>query len=1806
MSIEQDQSSLKSITKKQYHWIWDVLLLAILVLGGYFRLVGLNWDSNHHLHPDERFLTMVETSISPVQAGDYFDTDHSTLNPHNTGYSFYVYGTLPLFIVRYVGEWIGKTGYDEIFLVGRFLSALFDLFTVFVVYLIAFRLYKRPGVAVLAAGFSAFAVLQIQLSHFFTVDSFLTFFITLMLYFAIQVMTPEIRLSTDGDPFDRREIPSIKTWLKLPWRNFAPYALFGVSLGMAVACKVSAAPVAILLPVGAAIYYFQLPESKRGEYLIVILRNLILAAVISLIVFRVFQPYAFSGPGFFGIQPNPKWIANLKELQNQSTGNVDFPPALQWARRPLWFGWWNMTAWGLGLPLGLLSWAGFLWMGWKIWKRHEWAVHLLIWLWVGLFFLWQGTGFVSSMRYLLPIYPAMAVIAAWGIHSLWITALEIKKPKIDVALCITSIVIGVGVLIASGMWSYAFTRIYTRPEARVAASSWIYENIPGPINLQIIDAKGIVQQPLSTLGVTTLSTSQPLRMTFSTDEVLTITQLDFENFMEIGSNGEQRTVVVTIKPMEQKVAGEVYGYLLANFDAPQPYSIPLQTPMITEPGLEYEIKLEVLEPALMRLTGKIKLNGINSEGNEIIYSLPELVEVVRQDKPYTISTVIPVTSGELSSVGIPHAVDWWHGHGNKILQLSVSESGNPGTILGKAIVQSDFGIASDDRGNLIEFQLEPTILLDSNKQYTFTFELIEGEGAIAFYGSRVAVESTWDLAIPLDLGRGNPFDTYSGIYRTDLNFEMYWDDSLDKKDRFQNILDQTDYIIMSSNRQWGTTVRVPERYPLTTFVYRHLVGCPDGMDTVKCYNLAEPGMYTGDLGFELVNVTTSYPNLGKLEFNTQFAEEAFTVYDHPKVMIFKKTDGYHSATIQAKLDSVDLSKVIHLTPREASKYRSSVLSTTGGQIGPGPATLTLPENQLEEQQSGGTWNDLFDINSMINRHPGLGLIVWYLAITVLGWIVYPLLRVAMKGLADRGYTFAKLSGLIILAFMVWLAASVGLTFSKLTISIALLIILAVSLIVTIIHWREIVDEFRTRWKYFVIIEIASILFLGSFLLVRLGNPDLWHPFKGGEKPMDFAYFNAILKSTSFPPYDPWFSGGYINYYYYGFVIVGVLVKWLGIVPSIAYNLILPTWFSFEAMGAFGIAISIYSSVTRKNSIWLKNESTQEEKGKKDRSWIQDWTLIWVGLAGAVCVLILGNLGTVRMIWYGLQRLVAPGGIIEGANFLQRMEWTIGGLGQYFSGVKFPYGWGEWYWIPSRALPGDTITEFPAFTFLYADMHAHLIALPITILAIAWAFSILMERGSFLQNGKWLSWIWTISFGAIVIGALRPTNTWDFPTYLGLAVVTLLYTGIRYYLVEKEQSEMKVRRNWRTTLLLLGSLGLFIALALLFYAPFSHWYGQGYTSIRLWEGEHSPFWSYITHWGLFLFIIVTWLIHEMVDWLANTPFSALSKLRLYKNYILVFTILIFGVVVFLQAGGTNLLLPENLRFELKYPGIQIAWLAVFIILLSFVLILRPNQPDGKRFTLFLITLATTLTLVVEVVVLQGDIGRMNTVFKFYLQGWTMLGISAAVCLFWLIPHIRIKWKMGLQSTWMTIFVLLIGSAALFPYLATVDKIRDRMDIEAPHTLDGMMYMATSHYNEAGYDLDLNEDYLAIKWMQQNINGSPVIVEGNAPLYHWGSRFSIYTGLPTVIGWDWHQIQQRALTPSTWVTDRIKEVSNFYSTTDKSFVAGFLQKYDVSYVIVGQLEQVLYPGEGMGKFQNWEGDLWDRVYQDKATTIYQVKK
>jgi uncharacterized membrane protein len=337
--------------------------------------------------------------------------------------------------------------------------------------------------------------------------------------------------------------------------------------------------------------------------------------------------------------------------------------------------------------------------------------------------------------------------------------------------------------------------------------------------------------------------------------------------------------------------------------------------------------------------------------------------------------------------------------------------------------------------------------------------------------------------------------------------------------------------------------------------------------------------------------------------------------------------------------------------------------------------------------------------------------------------------------------------------------------------------------------------------------------------------------------------------------------------------------------------------------------------------------------------------------------------------------------------------------------------------------------------------------------------------------------------------------------------------------------------------------------------------------------------------LFLFIIFFWLAWETRQWMAATPASALSKLKPYVLWIELGLALFFMSLLFLA-----------------YRGIWVGWIALPLVVWAGILLLRPDSPDAKRLALFWTGTALTITLVVELVTVRGDIGRMNTIFKFYLQAWALLSVSAGAAFTWVLSDVAI-WRPRWRNLWQAGVILLTSCALLYTVTATTDKVSDRINPEAPHTLDAMEYMAHSEYWDS-QTMDLSQDYRAIRWMQDNVQGSPVIVETNCPEYRWCSRFTIYTGLPGVVGWNWHQRQQRALLPPNLITDRVEAIGNFYTSTDEEFARAFLEKYDVRYIVLGQLERNYYPEEGLSKFEENDGTLWRAVYQGAQTTIYEV--
>ncbi len=1593
---------------------WTALgLVAVLLVAGYLRSLGRNWDAaSRGLHPDERFLASVLYSIEfPTDPGLYFDTDRSPLNPENRGFGFYVYGTLPLFFIRAVYDmWNAwQPPAPSFYEVGRWLSTLIDLGTVLLVFAVGRQLYnERTGL--LAAAFYALAVMPIQQSHYLTFDNYVTFFTFAALALALRIVRAAAPRALDA-------------------------AWFGLMVGMAMASKVSAAPVAGLLPLALALRWWRTAPERRAAEAERGLHWLLVAGAVAFLTFRVLQPYAFRGPHLWNIAPNPRWIANLQALKVQASGEADFPPAMQWARRPVWYGLENLVRWGLGWPLGLSALLALaVWAGRAL--QRPTRGDLLLGLWTAGYLAWQSALWNPTMRYFLPAYPGLALLAAawWnrrltggrGASAGAAPGAGGRWSRLGPWLWRAGWVL---TLLTTAAWAWAFTRIYTRPHTRIAASRWFLQHMPPAVALEIETPDGQrLWEPVP----------------YPPDFALT-PEAAWRTAWEPRHSGVLRAVLLyRLRPDAQAL------------------------------GATLTVRLEDAQTAPLAVAR-----------SAVAPNDPGRTPPTPRRIPF--SAALPVQAGQRYTL---------------VLQL--------------------------DRGQLV---LE---------------------------GTRVLNETSWDDGLPL---RVDGYDPFGGFYTGLPALEMYWDDNEDKRQRFYELLDQADVLLITSSRQWGSLPRLPERYPLVTAYYSHLMGCPPTESIEACYNRAQVGMFRGRLGFDLVAVFESPPTLGPWRINDQPADEAFTVYDHPKVFVFRKRPDYDPDRVRALLGAVDLTYVVHVLPGKAKPY---------------PENLLLPPHLWARQTLGGTWRALFPPEGLLNRYPALAVAAWYAFIGLLGLLALPWMRWPFHRLPDRGWPVARLAGMLLLAWLAWWAGFVGLAITPRLLWGLVAVGVAAAAWSYGRHRRDWAAWLRRAWPSLLRVEALYLALFALDLLIRYLNPDLWHPWKGGEKPMDFAYFNAVLKSTVVPPYDPWFAKGFINYYYWGFALVGMPVKALGIKPAVAYNLILPTLFAGVGVGAFALARGLVAAQPR----WRAKAT-------------------WAGLAAAVGTVLLGNLGTVRMIWHGLLRLGLGGGPLpEHLSPLEMLPLALHGLLRLLAGEPLPYIAGDWYWFPSRIIPApgsiEPITEFPFFTFLYADLHAHMIALGVTLLALLWAWAVvrLAQQGGLgeglrgwagLRRGAGL-----LFWGGLVVGALRAINTWDYPTYLLLAALALGYAWVWV-------RRPRPRHPWGWAERVAGAALLAVALyglTVLLWQPYLHWYAQGYARVTLWWGPTTPLSAYFWHWGLFYFVTMTWLGLLLYQWLAETP--AAQGLRWWRAW---------GRWAVAGAGLVALVGPAVVQSLYRTP---VGWVTLPPLVLSAGLLLRPRQNHATRFALTLLAAALSLTLMVEIIVLVGDLERMNTVFKFYLQAWVLWAAAAGVALghIWSVLP---RWPGRWQSAWSSAFLALAFGAALFPWLGTLDKVRDRMAPEAPHTLDGQAYMAYAQYYAPTGLLDLSEDYRAIQWLLTHVEGSPVIVEANTVEYQWGSRIAINTGLPAIVGWNWHQRQQRGvIVPADWVTNRIGEVAAFYTTTERAWVLDFLRRHEVQYIILGQLERQTYPGPGLEKFRLWEGDLWTEVYRDGATVIYRVRE
>jgi len=1026
----------------------------------------------------------------------------------------------------------------------------------------------------------------------------------------------------------------------------------------------------------------------------------------------------------------------------------------------------------------------------------------------------------------------------------------------------------------------------------------------------------------------------------------------------------------------------------------------------------------------------------------------------------------------------------------------------------------------------------------------------------------------WDDSVPYSIA-GVPRLEYGSVEFK--NFEL---DNESRVSALLDNLDQVDYIALASRRLSGTITRAPAAWPVTSRYYETLE--------------------SGELGFELAAEFTSYPRILGITLDDTGAEESYSVYDHPEVAIYKKTDTYTRDRAVEVLHADAFVTMPPLSPKNAAQngllFRPDVLAT---------------------QREGGTWSDIFDPGSFANEHP---LFAWLLAMELAAFALVPLAIIGFRGLPDRGFLLTKPLGILALAYLAYAPASYGVAqFTRAEIAVALALMLAAGAVTAALCRGEVFGWVRERWRFMLLAEAVFLLvFVGAYW-VRLQNPDLWHPFQGGEKPMDFAYLNGVIRSTDLSqgPIDPWYSGGYLNYYWYGQFVSATVTKLTGIVPEVAYNLIVPMFFALTAAATFSLTYNLAESTRRLM------------RRRPGRLPISASGPIIAALGAIFLVLIAGNLKAVDVLeqylshispWHSDIPLV--GGIVA----------IVGGFKEIITGptsfnkLVQTYDW----WAPSRALtvenPGKEvapITEFPFWTFLFADLHAHLMAIPFSMtaagvgLGVITNFTRLNPAGAAREHvrAREISGWAMVVVLALIVGALRWINSWDYPPFLLLGAAALII------------GERAKEGSFTVRALTIGTLKALVMgiLSYAFFAQFAKNYSQSYNGFHQ-SDQTTALRDYMSHFGILLFLVTGLVLFNLDRAITRNDFV---RAIFFGNARRRKTIHTLPVLLSLVAAGAILIYAGALQ---RWGVTAMATVGLIAVALAAVRELRSPSPTAPLllFVYAMLALGFGLSGGVEILTLDGDVGRMNTVFKFYLHVWMMWGVVGAFGLWYLFAVMRpqeafLRRAGALNATLVQtpryVFagfaVAFLVLALVYPYFGTRARIRDRLNPAQGTGNDGLAFLdkAGPYVNKdpntglgGQHNLQYTRD--GINWIRANVKGSPTTIEAIGPSYRsLGSRVSIYTGLPTVSGWGFHQSQQRVKFAAS-VETRQRDVNEFYSTEDVDRAREILRKYDVEWVIVGDEEQFNYPPAGIKKFEGGLAGVLELAYENPGMQVWHV--
>jgi YYY domain-containing protein len=1023
------------------------------------------------------------------------------------------------------------------------------------------------------------------------------------------------------------------------------------------------------------------------------------------------------------------------------------------------------------------------------------------------------------------------------------------------------------------------------------------------------------------------------------------------------------------------------------------------------------------------------------------------------------------------------------------------------------------------------------------------------------YGTKIVSDNHWDEFVP-------------NLYAYDVwQFPVYNEpDNREKMDELAKRLSQAEFLVFYSNRPYSSVARAPDRYPLSNSYYRQL--------------------FEGELGYRLERRFTSHPRLldvsfqdnpfrraglrspeplvpeqsSLVTFDLGYADDNVVGYDHPQVLLFRN---------QFKLTEGELR--LQLSRVRTDRFQRS------------PVGLLMTAEQAAEQQGGGTWSKIISRQSWTN---GLPVLAWLLVVELVYLAALPLSMFLFRPLPDRGVVLARIVGLLGASYVTWLLVSLGwLDYSRTAIYLGMLALASLSGLVLILRWREIRRFFTQHWRLVLTGEFIFLAAFLAFVAVRAANPDLWHPYRGGEKPMELAYLNAVVRSTSLPPFDPWYAGGYMNYYYWGYFVLAGLIRVTSIVPATAFNLAVPLFFALTFTGAYSLVYNLAEGTRRTGSSAGSVETVVETRARRRRWRISWWTPTGAGLTAGLFVSVIGNLDGIVQIAQGTWMK-----FVGGRNFPDFDFWRSSRMIPPLDNFDpSPLA----FWVPDKIAGSPDvswhITEFPFFTFLFADLHPHMMVIPFTLLVIGLGLAMVI---GLRQSGV----VWRVSTSAalaVTLGALWVINSWDYPSYV---LFTAAILGLAVYF-----SPGRAPRK----LALLASLGVgIVVLSVVAFYPFHQSYETFQAGLEPAKWR-TPLHQYLGIHGLFLFVALTYLLYQTRHTVMLVVRDLLGAFRRSSA----------------EAAGADV---PRTRFS--WPRVAFAlglliavylavadyWTAALLMgMLSLtgvaardVLFSRDIRNPYAIFPLLFLAMGIAISVGVDLVRLEGDIGRMNTQFKYYLEVWVLFSLAAAYMLWYLgsqgLSRLRPNWG---RRVWMGVLAAFIGSSLIYTVLGTQVRVADRFN-DGPLTLDGTAYMEQAVHRELEQPVNLKWDLEAIQWLQDNVVGSPVVLEAHNDQYRWSGRISTYTGLPTVLGWPWHQIQQRMDYDYT-IRDRAARVKEIYETADLQRAQSLMDEYNVEYVVVGELERIYYSPEGISKFEELAADeSAQRVFRNDGVSIYRI--